>query len=254
MYLVALPERPTRFRPGIFSVSFGSYPALRVASAPRTSDLIGGLVVFGGYADPDATIRFNIGVPVPGAPPADPTSLAGVSLNIVDGFVDRPREIGPVLAGWYEFARATWGNPEFRDAQRSREVAQAIAAPMQPEQAHFFLLGCGFVDGAQQACLRALESWGRQANVDPRPHLSGLHCPVYVLHSRLDDVIPCEESAKLLHALPADVLARHYVTGLYEHTRRPPLTDLLQRAPAMAREIWTMLHMLGALVRAGRSQ
>jgi pimeloyl-ACP methyl ester carboxylesterase len=250
---VALPERPRRFRPGIFSVSFGSYPALRVASAPQTSGLVGGLVVFGGYADPDSTIRFNIGSAVPGAPPVDPTSLVGVALNILDGFEDKPEETGPVLAGWYEFARVTWGHPEFRDAERSRVVANTIAARMEPEQADFFLLGCGFADGAQRACLGALERWGQQPTVDPRPHLPGLRCPVYLFHSRLDDVIPCEESAKLLAALPARVRARRYVTGLYEHTRRPPLTDLLRRVPAMTGEGATMLRMLGALVRAGSS-
>ncbi len=194
LHLIQMPERPRRFKPGVFAVSFGSYPALRVASAPETSALVGGLVIFGGYADPDSTIRFSIGVPDPGAPAVDPTSLAGVALNVLDGFENRPAQIAPVVTGWREFARATWGHPEFRDPEKSRGIAEKIAAEMEPDQARFFLLGCGFVDGAQQACLEALDRWGRQVTVDPRPHLSGLRCPVYVFHSRMDDVIPCEES------------------------------------------------------------
>ena len=66
-------------------------------------------------------------------------------------------------------------------------------------------------------------------------------------------MIPCEESAKLLRALPEHVEARRYVTGLYEHTQRPPLRDLLRRTPAMAAEAITMLRMLIALVRVTRS-
>lgn len=253
-HLMDLPERPRQLRPGVFSVSFGSYPALRVSSSPRTSELIGALVVFGGYADPDSTIRYTIGVPVSGAPPADLTGLPGVALNIVDGFEDKPAKMGPVLAGWYEFARQTWGHPEYRDRERSRLVAKAIAPGMEPEQARFFLLGCGFVDGAQRQLLEALDRWGGQAAVDPRPHLKGLQCPVYLFHSRLDDVVPHDQSEKLRDALPDHVRARLYSTGLYEHTRVPPLIELVRRAPAMAREVYTMLCMLGALVRAGRSR
>ena len=253
LHLVDLAERPRDHRPGIFSVSFGSYPALRVASAPRTNNLIGALVVFGGYADPDSTISFNLGVLPPRTPPADRTSLPAVALNLLDGFENKPEELGPVLAGWYEFASVTWGNPEYRDSNRSLSLARAIAAWMEPDQAHFFMLGCGFVDGAEQEWLRALERWGRQAAVDPRPHLHGLQCPVYLFHSRLDDVIPCEESAKLMDALPAHIPVRRYVTGLYGHTQRPALMELLRRAPAMAAETSSMLRMLVALVKAGRS-
>lgn len=253
LHLVDLPERPRQLRPGVFSISFGSYPALRVASAPETCERIGALVVFGGYADPDSTIRYNIGLPVAGAPPTDLTGLPGVALNLLDGFDGKPEEMGPVLGGWYEFARQTWGHPEFRDSERSRSLAEALAARMKPEQARFFLLGCGFAEGAQREFLRALERWGRHADVDPRPHLSGLRCPVYLFHSRLDDVIPSEESAKLLAALPAHVPARRYVTGLYEHTRRQSPLEMARRLPALAEELSTLLRMLGVLARAGSS-
>jgi pimeloyl-ACP methyl ester carboxylesterase len=150
--------------------------------------------------------------------------------------------------------RETWGHPELRDPERWRPLAEAIAARMKPDQARFFRLGCGLADGAQAELLRALNRWGHQELVDPRPHLSGLRCPVYLFHSRQDDVIPCMESAKLLAAMPAHVRAHRYVTGLYEHTRRPPLIDLLRRLPGMGAEALTMLRMLRALVRAGTSQ
>lgn len=251
--LLDLPERPRHLRPGVFSISFGSYPALRVATSPETSGLVGALVVFGGYADPDATIRFSIGVPVPGAPAADLTGLPAVAMNLLDGFESKPDELDSVTAGWREFARVTWGHGRFRDPELSRPVAEGIAAGMPPEQAHFFLLGCGFAEGARREILRALDKWGGQEAVDPRPYLSSLQCPVYVFHSRRDDVIPCEESAKLMEAMPAHVVARRYVTGLYDHTVRQSPVELIRRFPAAAAEASTMLRMLAALVRAGRS-
>ncbi len=250
---VRLPERPRQFRPGVFSVSFGSYPALRIASGPTTSELIGALVVFGGYADPNTTLRFNIGIRPPGARAADATSLPAIAMNLLDGFECKPEEMADVLAGWYEFARATWAHPEFREPERWQPVAEAIAARLKPDEAYFFLLGCGLVDGAQQEFLEALDRWDRLASVDPRPHLSGLKCPVFLFHSRWDDVVPCEESAKLLEAMPAHARARRYVTGLYEHGQRSPGLQLLRQLPRMAREAATLLRMLHALVRAGRS-
>ena len=50
-----------------------------------------------------------------------------------------------------------------------------------------------------------------------------------------------------------DIPVRRYVTGLYGHTQRPALMELLRRAPAMAAETSSMLRMLVALVKAGRS-
>ncbi len=43
-------------RPGVFSISFGALPALDLAGA--VGDRIGGVVVFGGYAEWEPTLRF----------------------------------------------------------------------------------------------------------------------------------------------------------------------------------------------------
>jgi len=251
LYLAQHPDRPHPFRPGVFSISMGSYPALRVASSPKTSRLIGALIVFGGYADPVSTLRFNLGTP--GAPPVDATSLPAIAMNLLDGFEPKPDDLEPVLSGWYEFVRKTWSSPAYRSREGCEPVAQAIAARMKPDEARFFLLGCGLVDGAQHAFLAALERSGDQAGVDPRPYLAGLECPVFLFHSRSDQVVPCEESAKLWDALPPRVRARRYVTDLYEHGQRSLLTKWMQSAPATVGEASVLLRMLNALVRGGRS-
>jgi hypothetical protein len=54
--LCALPEMP-RVRPGVFSISFGSYPAIELAASSARGDRVGQLILFGGYASFEDAVR-----------------------------------------------------------------------------------------------------------------------------------------------------------------------------------------------------
>src|SRR5690349_3020560 len=94
-------------RPGIFSVSFGSLLALRLAAA--RPDAMSGVVVFGGYADWDATIRFAVSGELDGRRWAarDMRNLPVVFMNFLDDLDERPADPAPVVAAWRRYVEAT---------------------------------------------------------------------------------------------------------------------------------------------------
>ena len=86
------PRMPKDILPGIFSISFGSLPSLSVAA--RRSD-VGAVVVFGGYANFETTVRFSLGFDHEGKRidgKRDPLNQPVVFINLVEELVEDPSE------------------------------------------------------------------------------------------------------------------------------------------------------------------
>ena len=62
-------------------------------------------------------------------------------------------------------------------------------------------------------------------------------------------MIPVEEQARLVAALPAHVQSNVSATGLYGHSERGGAAELISLIPGAVREGKTLLSMLGDLVR-----
>lgn len=245
--LEALPHRPAG-RPGMFSISFGSLPALRVASDEAHAHRLGGLVVFGGYADWNETIRFSLH----GAPdrPHDPLNRPVVFLNLLEHLPGAPEDPTPLADAWRRYVRATWNQPEMKERRRHEPVARALAEELPETMRELFLVGCGVAPGGWELCQQALARASDRAWLDPRPHLGGLRCPTWIVHGRDDDVIPYTEAGALLDAMPPSVRAREHVTGLYAHTGQSRVRELLGALPTLARELGAMAGILRAIVAA----
>lgn len=232
--LLARPELPRGVRPGVFSISFGSLLALRLAGDPARAERVGGVVCFGGYADWDATIRFCLG-----GERRDPLNQPVVLMNVLD-------DVPPAVAAqWRRYVEATWGRPEMKARDRHEPIARELAGALAGRERELFLIGCGVEPGAAELCERALATRrGAFAFVDPRPHLHSVRGAVHIVHGADDDVIPADQAHALTAALPR---ARAYVTGLYGHTAGSPVTSL----PALGRELATMLAVLRAIATSG---
>ncbi len=227
--LLALEGRPSG-RPAVFSVSFGCLPALRLVAA-RPDD-IASLVVFGGYAQWEQTVHFALhgghGLP------HDPLNRPVVFLNTVQA----PQ---PVRDAWLAFIHETWGREEAKQEVLWRGVADRLAAELSEGHRSLFLQGCGVLPGGPEWIAEALAETGHEW-LDPRPWLSGIRCPVTIVHGRDDDVIPFTQ-AQLLAAEIAH--ARVLLTGLYGHSG--------QAGGSLLRELGTMVAILRA-VAAGPDQ
>jgi pimeloyl-ACP methyl ester carboxylesterase len=236
-------------RPGVFSISFGSLPALRLAAA-RPDD-VGGVVVFGGYGDWDATIRFASSGELDGRQWAerDMRNLPVVFMNLLDHLDDRPADPAPVVAAWRRYVHATWGRNELKETARWQPIARALADQVPAAGRDLYLRGCGLLPGARDAIDRALRRRGYVDFLDVRPHVGAVRCPVWLVHGVGDDVIPYTQAAALASAFPATSRPPVLLTGLYGHTQIEGA-----RGPAAAvKEVAAMAQIVAAMSRAGRA-
>jgi pimeloyl-ACP methyl ester carboxylesterase len=252
--LLEQPELPVDVLPGIFSVSFGSLPALSVASAPHRADQVGALMVWGGYADWRETMHFAFTGEVNGQRFAsyDPTNHPVIFMNLISQMPEVPVDPEILIQAWRKFVLSTWNKPEQK--KRFREVAQEIADGLPAEARRLFLIGCGAESGGYELCARLLAQ-ARSEFLDPRPSLVGLRCPVHLIHARNDDVIPANQLDHLVAAMPPHVQLSTHLTGVYGHSGgRGQGGGGLSLTPSLLREVMTMAGILRSFSKLGLSR
>ena len=235
----ALP-RWSDARPVVFSISFGSLLALALAA--EAGDAIERLVVFGGYADFHATMRFCLTGEVASGRAAvrDPLNQAVVLLNLLPHLACADREA--VAAAWRRYVERTWGRPELKDPARHVPIAEELAAGVPASVRELFLVGAGARPGAWQLAEPALAVFDARP-LEPTPYLPRIRGTVELVHGVGDDVIPFEQAHALAAGL-ANADVRVHVTGMYGHTGAHA-----PRVTTAARELATMLRVLRVLAR-----
>ena len=217
--------------PVVFSISFGSLLAFALAAARPGA--IERLVIFGGYSDFHATLRYCLT-----GDGRDPLNQPVVLMNLLD-IID-PHGADHLRHWWREYVTRTWGRPELKARERFTQIALELAPSVPASVRELFLVGIGVTPGAWDVASAALARFDARA-LDPAPYLPRITGRVDLVHGADDDVIPYEQSHALATQLTgADV--RVHITGMYGHTgaQRPPLS-------AAARELRTMLRVLRAM-------
>jgi len=234
----------------LFSISFGSWPALEVAA--RQPELVDAVITFGGYADFHATVQFCADgvVHLPGGEralrPFDPLNPPALFVNLLP-WLDAPAEAHePLAEAWRELAYRTWGRMELKAPGRLAPFVESVAEGLPEEQRALFRVGCGASPGTATLVAEALARAGAAFDfASPREALRRLSCPVVVCHGRDDDVIPWTE-AEALHAALAGRPSRLFVTGLYDHTG-----SALPSPRAAVSEAATLLGLARVLASGG---
>jgi pimeloyl-ACP methyl ester carboxylesterase len=245
---VALPEHPRGVRPGLFSISFGSFPALLTAANPEVGHLVGSVIVFGGYANFVETCRYMMGAAGTAGPMPDPTCMVGLALNVAPHlFAGETAQ--RLTAAWRAYVDQVWAAPSMKEPARLAATANQLAATLPADLVETFLQGCGVQPGFSariEAALGRLDA----DELDPRACLHAVRCPVHLFHGRNDDVIPCTQMHALAKGLTA-VRAKIHLTGLYDHSRQDAVSLGLDRLPSLAGEVRTMAGMIHAMVESG---
>ena len=237
-------ERP----PVVFSISFGSLPACGLAS--RVGDGVERLVLFGGYADMPATLRYCLFgrhdiIDGHAHITRDPLNQPVVFMSFLP-YLDPPCENpDAVRAAWRQVVVRTWGRPEMKAIERYSQVALDIAKAVPENVRELYLHGVGMTPNwLQFATDAAAKAAPIQAALDVVPYLDGVHCQVDIVHGRTDDVIPVEQAEVLARGMTnADV--RVHLTGLYSHTG-----GTLPSPSQAVGEVKSLFQMLSALARA----
>jgi pimeloyl-ACP methyl ester carboxylesterase len=246
--LRSLPECPST-RSAVVSISYGSYPALRLLTDRSRTERISGGVVFGGYGDPHHTLSYTLGVVPSGVPQPDLLSMPAVAINLIPELGLSPELTEPVEARWLELARRSWGKPELKERARYEPLVEQLASELAGEPRRLFLRGTGLTHDARDYFLDALARNQRLPTIDPRPQLASLTRPLHLMHGRGDDVIPYTELEVIAAACPAHAEVTKSLTGLYAHTGTASLASQLRNVPKLARELLTFVQMLGALTQ-----
>jgi len=220
-------------RPTVFSISFGSLLALALAA--ERPDAIARLVVFGGYADFHATMRYCLT-----GEGRDPLNQPVVMLNLLDHLAHDRAQRGALEAAWRRYVEATWGRPELKAPARYTAIAEQLAAGVPAPVRELFLIGTGARPGAWQLAEPALRAFDASA-LDPTPYLARVRGRVDLVHGADDDVIPFAQSRALAAGLVA-ADTRVHITGMYGHTGAASA-----RLRALPRELATMVRVLRVL-------
>jgi pimeloyl-ACP methyl ester carboxylesterase len=239
----ALREERPGDRPAIFSISFGSLPALALGAA--RSDEIGGVIVFGGYADFADAMRFAIGGR--GERAHDPLNRPVVFINLLPFFPEPPLDAPALAKAWREFVVRTWGKPEMKVREAWEDVARDVERELSSDRS-LYRRGVGLAPGGIELAEAALARAERAFDyLDPTPHVRALRAPARFVHGRDDDVIPFEHAAILTSLATSSSDARSFLTGLYGHTGKTGLRALLAKGPALVNEARSMVGIVGAL-------
>lgn len=234
-------------KPSLMSISFGSRPAIAVAASERFADAIGQLILFGGFFDFDAAIRFAItghaeheGKRLDVA--RDPLNAPVVFMNLLP-YLETNADRRAVAEAWREMVVRTWGKMELKAEGARDPIAREIGARLGDAERELFLLGCTLAPGSEAALDAALaRSRADFAWTNPTTDLARVRAPITIVHGRDDDVIPVFEADKLARHVPR---AELLVTGMYGHTG-----SALPSPKALATELRT----LGRVVRTLAAQ
>lgn len=243
--LLAQPDYPVGVRPGLFSISFGSMPTLRVAA--ERSEEVAGVVVFGGFADFHAALRFALQGDATRA--NDPLNAPVVFINLLKWFPGVDDAERALLADAFLLqCKQTWGREESKVAEVYAANAERIAHTLPSKLRETFMIGCRARPGTSELALDALARSGDALEwIDPRPYFEGIRCPVRLVHGRDDDVIPHEQSAALEEALTPHTEVSRYLTGLYGHTQGASPMALFSEARAATAEVLSLVGILRAI-------
>jgi pimeloyl-ACP methyl ester carboxylesterase len=224
-----------RGKPIVFSISFGSLLAFSLAA--ERGDEIERLIIFGGYSDFHAVMRFCLTGEVDSGRAAtrDPLNQPAVFINLLHILEHERAQTPALIDGWMTYIRRVWGRPHFKVDRAFVPIAEEIAPTVPDSVRELYRVGIGVVPGAVDIAMPALAKFDASP-LDPTPYLPRVQNRVDLVHGMDDDVIPYEHSLELAKRLPH---ARVHITGLYGHTGA-------QRLPigAMAKELVTMVRVL----------
>ncbi|MBT6177543.1 MAG: alpha/beta hydrolase [Deltaproteobacteria bacterium] len=240
---------PPGIKPGVFSISFGSWLAMKLATCPVRNSRLGASVVFGGYGNFQEAVDFAISGELNGERYThhDPRNVPAIFMHIADTF---DVDAATLRQAWLKYMRQTWQIDTMKSAEACHRKAKSLALELPIEFRDVFLEGCGALPGAQ-ARVRASLADKKFDYLDTRSDFHAIQCPVFIMHGTDDDVIPYTQLESLSRELPLHVEQETYLTGLYGHSSQDgqARTALVNAA---FRELTTMVRMLKAIHRGGR--
>ena len=246
-YLESMEERPPEIKPGIFSVSFGSLLAMRLAGHKDYKERVGGLIIFGGYADWDETLRFFLTGLLNGEMVAkrDPLCRPVVFLNLLDCIQPEPKDPEKLIHAWKEYIQTSWPGSFYLERKNYEALAYKISEKLEGRDKELFIQGCVFNDEGKKTGLEALDKMKEEwVYLDPLVWSSEVSCPVTVIHGRDDDVVPVNQAKRFEKALEHNDNVSICITGLFAHSKNEGKDSLYTKTALLVKEVTMLFKIL----------
>jgi len=218
--------------PGLVGFSFGGPQVIRIAGDAQLGPRLAGVASFGGFAELESTLRFQLTGRIPTADGdlrvhPDPYGRWIMAANYLPA-VGGGEELAPVAAALRRLAleagrRRTTAWDQRYDPLKAKLEAEL---PSAESRALFRLFAPPFARDPE-ALHPEVESWTTRLSEAARRQEPGLevpqgielHAPAHILHGRSDTLIPFTEAAALAARIGSP-RPTHTVTGLFAHSGR----------------------------------
>lgn len=254
--LDAVPDLPLEAagRPALVGFSFGAPQAVAASGAAGVRGRLAGTVAFGGYADLERTIRFQLtGHHSDGTQDywlrPDPYGrwiVAGNYLSRVPGLADGAEVASALL----DLAREAGDRGVMSWDPTLDPLKQRLARRFSgPGRVLFDELVHGPDREQEPARTDALvasltrAALAHDPAIDAAASMGGVEAPVHILHGRNDHLIPFTEADRLAAAVPDGVRVSTTITRLFGHSAQDPFPWL--EGP---RETVTFLRALASML------
>lgn len=215
--LEALQDATGRERVGVLCISLGCLPGTWLAG--RSSDAVGGLTLFGAYANMARVLQWVSRDGPDGTGPLNLTLRPVVYRHLLPCFGVESTHHRSLRDAWMRFVQTTWQEPGWETPDRFVPVAEELAAGLHPSVQLLFLEGCNAREGGADRVRDVLSGpFPGHDWMSMTDHLKAVRCPVRLIHGADDDVVPHTELDALAKAVPEGLLRGAHKTGLYGHS------------------------------------
>lgn len=244
-------ERTQAATPGLVGFSFGAPQAIRASAHPSLRGRLGGVVGFGAYCDLERTVRFGLdGVHERRGDrrrlEPDPYGRWVIAANYLTG-VPGCRDAGDVAKALRRLASEAGERQIPADDPALLPLRRTLREEIAPDRRPVFDLfapepGADRDPGEVERLAREVAAAAREQSpeLDVRPHLEHVPCPVELIHGRDDRLIPFTETLRLREAFPEGARVRATITGLFSHSRESPM----RAGVGLVREGWRFFRVL----------
>jgi len=249
-------EVATTERPGLVGFSFGAPQAVRTAAHPSLQGRVGGVVGFGSYFDLERTFRFQLtgrheweGRRWTLDP--DPYGRWIIGANYLTEVPDHS-DAGDVARALWSLAAEAGDRQVPADDPVLQASVERVREEIAPRRRPLFdLFAPPEGQTPDPGALRELAHDVARAaarvspELDVRPWLDRVPCPVELVHGRGDRLIPFTETLRLAAAFPPRAPLNVAITGLFAHSGEAPVRAGLRAV----REGWRFFRALRRVIR-----
>jgi hypothetical protein len=206
-------------KPYVFSVSFGSCVALKLAQDIKRSSQIGSMVLFGAYGNWFETCKKIIEKESKANEPVQciPIIFHHFLEDALEEF-DSKRTVIIKEAIWACIIK-TWDEKSFTTKEHIFNILSEGSFALSEKETDLVLMFFALKGNTWDFFLKYANK-EKYNYLNPLGEKTQINCPIRLMHSISDEVIPVDEYTRLVKLLPPEVIQQKFLTSYYQHSQK----------------------------------